>query len=80
MDHPELIKLNLQKVLAGKSLAQNIALKRSDIVYVPRTLIANVDNFFAHISNMISPIVAMETGYFIGQQIEGTRGAASTTP
>ncbi len=80
MQKPQLMKLNLQNVLSKGDLTQNIALQRSDIIYVPRTVISNVNRFFATLSNIISPIVSLESGYFIGQQIEGSRGSASTTP
>ena len=79
MKDPKLVRLDIRKALQEGDLTQNVTLQRGDIVYVPRTFIADVDSFFTHLSTIISPIVTLETGYFIGQQIDGTRGGASVT-
>jgi len=79
LKNPELIMVNLENVIKGKEFTQNLTLKSGDIVYVPATTIANVSRFFDHLSRIISPIVTMETGYFIGQQIEGSRGRAAVS-
>ncbi|MBI5194700.1 MAG: polysaccharide export protein [Nitrospirae bacterium] len=70
---PQLITLNLEKALSKGDLAQNIQLQRDDIVYVPRTYISNVDRFFGHLSTIISPLLQMESGFYVGQGIEGER-------
>lgn len=82
MKKPELMRVDLEKALEKGDLTQNIMLQRGDIVYVPRTAIANVERFFGHISALISPIVTMESGYFIGQQISegGKTGTAIGAP
>ena len=77
MKNPELARLNIKRALQKGDLTQNLMLQRGDIVYVPRTFIANVDRFFTHLATIISPLLNLETGYFIGQQIDGTRGGAS---
>ncbi|MBI3009243.1 MAG: polysaccharide export protein [Candidatus Omnitrophica bacterium] len=77
MKKPELTMLNLEKALKEGDLTQNIMLQRGDIVYVPRTVIANVERFFGHISAVISPIVTMESGYFIGQRISEGGGTGT---
>jgi polysaccharide export outer membrane protein len=74
LDKPELFTLDLKRALHKGDLSQNLDLQGSDIIYVPATYIANVSRYFDHLSKIISPIVAAETGYFIGQRIEGSRG------
>jgi hypothetical protein len=51
-------------------MTQNPILQRGDIVFVPRTFIANVDRFFEHLKKIVSPLLDIETGYWIGQNIE----------
>jgi len=70
LENPKLVKLNLDDALKKGDLSQNVYLQNGDIIYVPATFIANVSRFFEHLSKIISPIVSMESGYFIGQQIE----------
>lgn len=67
---PKLSVLNLEKALREGDLSQNVILQRGDIIYVPRTTISNVNRFFTHLSTIISPIVSLESGYYIGQSIE----------
>ncbi len=80
LQKPKLMKLNLEKALKRGDLRQNIVLQRGDIIYVPRSVVSDVNRFFNNISGTLSPIVAFETGYFIHQQIRGKRGGAATTP
>ena len=77
MKKPELMNLNLDKALKEGDLTQNVALQRGDIIYVPRTTIADVNRFFSHLSTIISPLLQLESGYYIGQQIESSGGGAS---
>jgi len=73
---PELMRLDMGSALKEGNLTQNVALQKGDIIYVPRTFISNVDRFFTHLSTILSPLLSLESGYFIGQQIE--KGAGST--
>lgn len=74
LKNPELITLNIGRVFNKNDMAQNVSLQNGDIIYVPAIFIANVSRFFEHLSKIISPIVSMEAGYFLGQQIEGGQG------
>jgi polysaccharide export outer membrane protein len=76
---PELITLNLENFLGGGALVRETVLQRGDIVYVPRTFISNVDRFFQHLSTIISPILSLESGIYIGQQMEGGKGGGRST-
>jgi polysaccharide export outer membrane protein len=78
---PELITLNLEKILTDGDFKQNMILQRGDIIYVPRSFIANVDRFFQHLATILSPILSLESGIYIGQQMEGGKiGGGSTVP
>ncbi len=81
MKKPELMRVDLEKALEKGDFTQNILLQGGDVIYVPRTVIANVERFFTYISSILSPIMTLESGYFIGQQIsEGsTTGTAIGT-
>ena len=52
--------VDLKKALEKGEFGQNIALQTGDVVYVPRTFIAQVDRFFNHFSNIIAPILWTE--------------------
>lgn len=75
---PALYSLDLQKALEDGDLRQNVLLQRGDIIYVPKTLIANVESFFKHMSTILQPIVLLETGIFLEQQISSTTGGGGT--
>lgn len=79
MKNPELRVLDLAKALEVGDLEQNVLLKGGDIVYIPKTRIANVSTFFSYLSDIISPIVSLESAYYLGQRIESGSGGASTT-
>jgi polysaccharide export outer membrane protein len=66
---PELMTLNVERALKEGNMTHNVVLRRDDIIYVPRTFIADVDKFFTHLSTIISPLLSAEVGYFIGRQI-----------
>lgn len=73
LKNPELVTLDLEKALKEGDMVQNVHLQNGDIIYVPATTITNVSRFFDYLSRIISPLLSLESGYFIGQQIEGER-------
>jgi len=77
LSKPEIKRLNLLDALSKGDMSQNITLSRGDIIYVPRTTIANVDRFFGHLSTILGPMLDLERGYFVGQQIELSNSRAS---
>lgn len=78
---PELQRLDLEKILEEGDLSQNPLLSKGDIVYVPRTFIANVDRFFEHLAKIVRPVVDIEVGYWIGQNIAvGPERSRRTAP
>ena len=80
MEKPDLIKLNLKDALYGNDLTQNVYLQNRDILYIPATFIADVSRFFDHLSTIIRPILQLETGYAVGQQIESGGRIGVTIP
>jgi polysaccharide export outer membrane protein len=77
LKNPQLMTLNIDRIFSENDMAQNVSLQNGDILYVPATFIANVSRYFDHLSKIISPVVQLESGYFVGQQIE--RGSKSDT-
>jgi polysaccharide export outer membrane protein len=77
---PQVTVLDLEQVFAKGDLKDNAMLQPGDIIYVPRTFISNVDRFFTHLSTILSPFLQVETGYFLGQQINNSTGSPSITP
>ena len=67
---PELQLVDIESILSQGNTVYNLILQRGDIVFVPRTLIANVDRFFEHLGKIVSPLLDIETGYWTGQNIE----------
>ncbi|OGQ05999.1 MAG: hypothetical protein A2W61_06150 [Deltaproteobacteria bacterium RIFCSPLOWO2_01_44_7] len=53
LQQPEIYRLNLARILKG-DLSQNIALASSDIVYVPRLFIANLNIAISRITPLLS--------------------------
>ncbi len=80
LKEPELMTLNIDSFFSEHNMSQNVYLQNGDIIYVPAIFIANVSRFFGHLSKIISPIVDIERGYFIGQQIESRRETAIVAP
>ena len=79
METPELRKLDLTKIFKEGDLSDNVLLQSGDIVYVPNTFISDVSRFFAHLSLIISPIVEMQRGYLLSDEIIGqTRSSVRT--
>jgi polysaccharide export outer membrane protein len=69
-EKPELIVIDFEKAVEEGDTSQNIVVQAGDIVYMPRSVIGDVKNFFANISAILNPIVQLEGGYLIGKQIE----------
>jgi len=79
LQKPQLFSLNLEKTLKDGDLTQNVMLQRGDIIYVPRTFIADVDRFFGHMTAILQPIVLLESGIFLYQQIDHFGEASAVT-
>lgn len=69
--------INIEKLLLQGDSSDNLLIHKGDTIYVPRTYIADVNRFFTHLSAIISPLINLETGYFIGQQISASNSSSS---
>jgi len=54
---PRILNVNLNSIVEGGDMAQNVLLEPSDIVYVPRSVIANVSEFFVRLRDILAPFV-----------------------
>lgn len=68
--NPEIKKLDLESALDKGEVSQNICLQTGDVVFVPRTFIANVDRFFSHFEKIIRPILLMEQAIILAPRVE----------
>lgn len=71
--------VNLESIVDGDT-SQNLILQKGDIVYLPRTFVSNVDRFFGHFARIISPLLDVERGYWLGQNIEAGARATAAAP
>ncbi len=69
-EKPDLKRLDLKKTFTTGDISQNVFLKSGDVVYVPRTFIANVDRFFKHFENIVRPLVWTQQGIILGDRID----------
>jgi protein involved in polysaccharide export with SLBB domain len=63
-------KVNLKKALKGKLLENEYLLRPFDVVYIPRTRLAKIDDFTAHIYRIISPRIWRGLSYEPGASFE----------
>lgn len=65
LSHPRVFIIDTDAILNGN--ARDIVLKQNDIVYVPRTLLADWNNI---ISQILPSIQAIQAGYFLNEAIK----------
>ena len=70
--------VNLDRALKTGDLAQNPPVQRGDIIYVPKTTIAKMAVFFEQLYEIVRPIVLIESGIWLGQNIEAGPGRGRT--
>jgi polysaccharide export outer membrane protein len=67
---PRTALVDLERVMKNGELAQNPPVQRGDVIYVPRSTIANVALFFERVYAIVRPLVSIETGIWLGQNID----------
>lgn len=61
--------VNIQNMFNTGRLTQNLYLHDSDIVYVPKSKIANVENFLIRLNNILNPFLTIERGIVYGPEV-----------
>jgi polysaccharide export outer membrane protein len=76
---PNPTTVNVEAIAKKGEVVRNIHLRPGDIVYVPRTVIADVDRFFEHLKTILTPIVLAETGIVLYPDVQSvlTKGTTS---
>ena len=59
---PKIMEINVDEITKREQTAHNVQLQPGDIVYVPKTLIANVVQYFTYLRDIIGPLVLAGTG------------------
>jgi polysaccharide export outer membrane protein len=65
LSEPEIITIDAKRILKESELAANIPLRRGDIVYVPSSLIADLERFAIRLSNILEPLLKIERGIIL---------------
>lgn len=66
--------VNLDQYVKQGDLEQNPPVQRGDVIYVPKTTIAKMAQFFQQVYEILRPFVLVETGIWLGQNIEAGPG------
>ena len=70
-DRPLAMMVNMQKVLDGTDIGQDIYLKPFDIVYVPKTAITSANLWIEQYLNRMVPRIGFTAAYPVGSGIMG---------
>jgi len=67
---PKILTVDVDKITRPGGIGQNIPLERGDIVYVPRTFVADAVNFFKTITSILTPVVLASSGIVLGPSVK----------
>jgi len=62
------LNLDIREMVKDGKLDQNAYLKNGDIIYVPPSFIANVEEFMIRFNNIINPFVTVERGIILAPE------------
>lgn len=65
----DLQRLNLEEFFEGAKLGPNAVLQPGDVLYVPRSFVADLDAFFGHVLKAMFPLVLFEQAFVLGPQV-----------
>jgi protein involved in polysaccharide export with SLBB domain len=66
--NPHIVTVNADAIT--RHAAENVPLQPGDIVYVPKSVVANVVRFFQTLSTILTPFVLASTGIVLGPQVQ----------
>ncbi len=64
------VTLDLKKAIKEGEMADNVAIEKGDIIYVPPMLIADISRKFKYIYRILLPVVLLENGIALEPQVE----------
>ncbi|GAB4335457.1 MAG: hypothetical protein Kow0099_07930 [Candidatus Abyssubacteria bacterium] len=70
LDAPQIVLLDVKKLISQGDLKQNVALQRGDVIYVPQSYIASVTTFFERLYIIVRPVVEIERGISLKPAVE----------
>ncbi len=62
LGQPQMLEVDIKKILKEGDLSGNIDLARGDIIYVPKTFMTNVSTILAYVNSFLSSVVLLESG------------------
>jgi protein involved in polysaccharide export with SLBB domain len=71
--------LDLDRALKNGEWSQNPPVQKGDVIYVPKSTMASVAQFFAYVYAIVRPLVTIETGIWLGQNIDAGPRRVGTT-
>ena len=78
--NPDLYRLNLDEFFEGAKLGPNMSLQPGDVLYVPRTFVADMDAFFGHVLKALFPLVMLEQAIVLGPSVrDAVTGVSNRT-
>lgn len=69
-DNPELMRLNLEDFLMKGATGENKVLVAGDVIYVPKSFVADLRTFFRTMQNIMRPIVLLERAIILEPRAE----------
>ncbi len=70
IDDPYLERLDLQDFLVKGSGGENINLEAGDVLYVPRSFVGDIRDFFKTLQIVVRPVLQLERGIAIEPRVE----------
>jgi len=80
LDDPYLQRLNMEDFLVKGDVSQNILLEPGDVLYVPKSFIADIRTFFNTARIVIRPIVDLERAIIFAPRVEDVLFGEETDP
>jgi polysaccharide export outer membrane protein len=68
--NPTLLSLNLKEVTDKAEMSQNAMLLQNDIIFVPKSFVHNLNQFFRSVSTVLTPIILARAGLTLGADLQ----------